>query len=138
VPVNDTTVRVAGLKETRAAFKRINDTEVTKALAKANKSAAQIVVDAALPNVPFRSGALAGTVRALGSQTAGNAKAGGSKVPYAAAIHWGTGPRPGLRGPHNIPRRPFLQNAADQHRADIAHEYETAIGHIFDSLQGSA
>lgn len=135
---NQPAVRIEGLKETRAAFKRINDTEVTKALTKANKSAAQLVVDAALPNVPFRTGRLVATVRALGSQTSGNAKAGGAKAPHAAAIHFGVGPRPGLRGPHNIQKRPFLHEAAAQRQADVAREYEAEIGRIFDLLRGGA
>lgn len=131
----DTAVKVEGLKETRAAFRRINDSGVNKALREANKSAAQVVVDAALPNVPVLSGRLKSTVKALGSQTAGNAKAGGVKAPHAAAIHWGVGPRPGKRGPHNIARRPFLSDAAQERGAAIAEEYEVAIDRVFDLVR---
>jgi hypothetical protein len=130
-------VQVEGLKELRAGFRSTGDRALPKALAKANKLAAQVVVEEALPNVPFRSGRLRATVKALGSQTAGKAKAGAAKVPYAAAVHWGTGPRPGLRGPHNIARNPFLVDAADRVNTQIVDQYEKEIDRILDGIRNA-
>jgi HK97 gp10 family phage protein len=133
--VKDVAFQVEGLKETRREIKELGDKELGKALARANKSAAQIVVDAALPNVPTRTGALRESVRAMGSQAAGRARAGNKTVAYAAAVHWGTGPRPGLRGPHNIRRRPFLWVAADRLRRDVEEAYAIEMDAIVDRLR---
>lgn len=79
-------VTVHGLKELRRALKAAEDAAGVALLKAAHKASAEAVVARALPNVPVRTGALRASVRALGSQTKGTAKAGGARVPYAAPI----------------------------------------------------
>lgn len=130
----DVVIRVEGLQEVRAALRRLGDHDLQVALKRANKAAAERVVRDALPNVPVRSGALRASVRALGSQSAGRALAGGARVPYGPAVHWGTGPRPGRKGPHNIRRRPFLLDAAQRNVGAITGEYEAEIRRIANEV----
>ncbi len=105
-------------------LQRLLDHEVpaafeAKALKDANKKAAEIVVRLALPNVPVRSGRLRASVRAQSSAKKGNVRAGTpSRVPYAAAIHWGrstgaVGYKHGhyAKSAHPLEGRPFLWNA---------------------------
>lgn len=128
-------IKVEGIKELRRAIKQIDDKGLAKALRLANKTAAERVVKTALPQVPVRTGALKGATRALASQASGRAVAGNTKVPYAAAIHWGVGPREGQRGPHNIARRPFLWDAAQQDIPEIADDYGHEIDRIMDIIR---
>src|SRR5687768_11830190 len=95
-------VRVEGLREVRKQLRDFEDAVGKTMLKTAHKQLSEKVVKLAEPRVPVKTGALAGSVRPLGSVSGATVKAGGSKVPYAAAIHFGVGPRPGLRGPHNI------------------------------------
>ena len=54
---------------------------------------------------------LAGTIRARSTQTAGQVVLGTARTPYSQAIYWGTGPRHGRRGPHNIAAHPVMHEA---------------------------
>jgi HK97 gp10 family phage protein len=131
----DISIRVLGIKELRKAIKQVGDKDLARALQRANKTAAERVVKTALPAVPVKTGALFAAVRATASQTAGRAVAGNARVPYAAAIHWGTGPRVGEKGPHNIKRRPFLSDAATQNISEIADDYAAEINRIMDVIR---
>lgn len=127
-------VEIEGAKELRRALKQTGDADLPKALREANRKAAELVVHAALPKVPVRSGRLKSSVKALASQSAGRAKAGSARVPYGPAVHWGTGPRRGLRGPHNIARRPFLLDAAEQQTRQVGDTYQDEIERILERL----
>lgn len=128
-------VEVEGAKELAARIRDLGDAELRKELRDANKTVSQAVVDAALPNVPVRSGRLRQSVKATATQTSAYGKAGTpARVPYAAAIHWGTGPRGGTRGPHNIVGRPFLWDAADQTINRAVREYEDMIQDLIDRV----
>lgn len=114
-------IKVEGLKELQREIRRIEDTELKKTLRDSNKSAAQIVADEAQNTVPRRSGRLAGTIKAKGGQRDGSVKAGtGSRVPYAAPIHFGWRAR-------NITPNPFLYEAQDRRRAEVIRFYESAL-----------
>lgn len=113
-------IQVEGLRELRRMLKAAENAAGLAMLKAAHKSAADLVVARALPNVPVRSGALRASVRALGSQAKGTAKAGGARVPYAAAIHWGW-PRRGIRP------QPFLQNALDQVEQQIPDVFSQSL-----------
>lgn len=119
------TVRINGLREVRSALRKIGQ-GLPAALRDAQRAAAQIVVDRALPNVPVRTGRLKGSVRALGSQASGRAVAGNGRVPYAAAIHWGR-KRSGA-----FPGRPFLWNAAEEARDDVVRHFEDALDDLIN------
>lgn len=127
-------VKVEGLKDVQRAVRLSANEGAKQALKEANRRAAELVVRAALPDVPRgETGNLKKTVKALGRVRDAVAKAGTpARVPYAAAVHWGTGPRLGLRGPHNIARRPFLFDAAERLRGRIAKEYLEEIDRILN------
>ena len=116
-------------KALRKALRDIGDKGLKRQLAKANKDAAQVVVDEALPHVPVLSGRLRRAVRALGSQTSGRAVAGGGSVPYAAAIHWGRKKGGVIQG------RPFLSDAAARAEAKAADVYLEAVDDLLDEIR---
>lgn len=134
-------VRVEGADELRRAIRAIKDKELGAALRDANKSAAQVVVDRALPNVPVLTGRLKASIRALGNQRGGTAKAGTKAVPWAAPIHWGrrvgnVGRPPGNRmGGNPITGRPFLHDAARGAEAQVVDQYEQGIGRLMDAIR---
>lgn len=85
------------------------------AFTQAVAAAGVMLADAARGRAPRRSGALAGSIRpAPGGRpgvAAGVAVVAG--IAYAAPVEYGVGPRPGLRGGHNIrPRRYLAAGAA--------------------------
>jgi len=114
-------------------------------LRKANRDAAQVVVNKARPNVPVRTGRLRSTLRATGSQRAGSAIAGRAAVRYAAATHWGrlignVGSPPGNRkGPNIVKGRPFLLDAKNAVIPQIVEEYRAGVGRVMAAarLRGS-
>lgn len=136
-------VDVENLKEIQAAIRELGDAELRKQLREANRSVSQIVVDAALPNVPVRTGRLRQSVKAQATATAAYGKAGSpARVPYAAAIHWGegsgnvnatTGATFG-RPARNIRGRPFLWDAADLVLNRAVAEYEDQIQRLIDRV----
>ena len=131
---NQPAIRVEGLREVRKTLRDLDDAVGKDMLKKAHKSLADQLADLALPHVPVgTTGQLKGSVRGLGSISAATGKAGGARVPYAAAVHWGTGPRPGLKGPHNIARRPFLWDAVEKlRRSGAVEEYARQLEDILD------
>lgn len=133
---NQPAVRIEGLREVRKQLKDFDDKVGKDMLRDAHKQLAEKVVDLAMPHVPVKTGALKASVRPLGSVSAATGKAGGAKVPWAAAIHWGTGPRPGLKGPHNIRRRPFLLDALHRLEPDAADEYAEQLRRLISRLRG--
>lgn len=133
---NQPAIRVEGIKEVRKQLKDFNDKVGKDMLKDAHKQLAEKVVDLALPNVPVKTGALAASLRASGTVAAATGKAGGKSVPYAAAVHWGTGPRPGKRGPHNIARRPFLLDGLNRLEPDAADEYAEQLSRLINRLKG--
>lgn len=127
------TVEVKGLRELQALIRQSGDAGLKAALAQANKAGADVVAQAAKPRAPRRSGRLAGSIRALGSQAKGRVRAGGAGVPYAAAIHWGrrtgnVGRPPGNHpGPNPIAGVPFLTDAASASTSRVVDVYRQAI-----------
>lgn len=131
---DDVAFQVEGLSELRRTLKQIAD-DAPKALREANLTASRRIVEVALPNVPVRTGRLKGTVKAMASATGARMKAGGTTaVPYAPAVHWGTGPRPGMRGPHNIRRRAFLWDAREKLAGEVRDEYERQLEALIDRV----
>jgi len=140
---NKLDIEVVNLKEVQAAIRRLGDTLLKDQLKSANKNVAQMIVDAALPEVPVRTGKLRQSVKATATQTAAYGKAGTpARVPYAAAIHWGegagnvnfsTGSTVG-RANRNIKGRPFLWDAADRVVNRAVKEYEDQIQQLIDRV----
>lgn len=134
-----TEVKVEGVTELARQLRRAG-AGTKDAVKDANRSAAEKVVRAALPNVPVRTGRLKASVRALASQKSGRAVAGKAAVPYAAAIHWGEGSGNvnfggggSVRRPNrNIRGNPFLWEAADRMLNQVIEEYEGEISDLLD------
>lgn len=124
------TIRVEGANELRKALRHIGDQGLKDQLKSAHKSAAQIVADDALPSVPIRTGRLRLSVKALGSQSMAQVKAGTASVDYAAAIHRGR-----KRGGFIRPR-PFLWDAAQRATGRVEQEFLRALDRLLDSIRG--
>lgn len=108
-------VRVDGLRKTiRDLNKAGTDATDMKELM---HSLGEIVIKGAQPNIPVRSGALAGTLRAGNGKTKAVVRAGGARAPYAGVIHYGN-PKRGI-APH-----PFLTDS-------LRHQHE----HIYTALE---
>lgn len=126
-------IRIEGIPELRAALRAAQD-ESPKAVGRANKAGAQIVVDRAHP--PVLSGRLAASMRATGNQRVGQARVGGARVPYAAAIHWGrkrgnVGRPPGNHpGRNPIAGRPFLTDALSHSVPEVIDAFRQAVDEI--------
>ena len=114
-------VQVEGARELRAALDRLalDLDDFTEAHA----AVAVLIEDAARPRIRSRSGRLAASGRASGTKTAAVLAYG---VVYANAVHWGTGPRPGRRGPHNIAPNRFASDAATATEAQATAIYHKA------------
>lgn len=133
---NQPGIRVEGLREVRKQLRDFEDKVGTDMLRDAHKALAGKVVALAMPRVPVKTGALAASVRGLGSIAAATGKAGGARVPYAAAIHFGVDSRPGLLGPHNIKARPFLFDALKRLGPDAADEYAQRLTRLISRMKG--
>lgn len=133
---NQPAVRIEGLREVRKQLRDFDDKVGKDMLRDAHKQLAEKVVALAIPRVPVKTGALAASLRGLGSVSAATGKAGGAKAPHSAAIHFGVGPRPGLRGPHNIKARPFLFDALKRLEPDAADEYAEQLRRLIGRLKG--
>lgn len=138
------TVKVEGADELRRVLRELQDAGLKKELAAANRSAAQVVAERAMPNVPVGpTGRLRQSVKALGSQREGKVKAGTAKVDYAAAIHWGrkvgnVGYPPNNRiGANPITGRPFLFDAAQAAADDVTDVYEAAVDRLLDQIRNT-
>lgn len=102
---------------------------VTKVVAERGASAARGAI-------PRRSGALAGSVMSTSTATGGAVRIGAG-LPYAAAINSGIGPRPGLRGPHNIRPAQFLRAARQSVTAAADGAYTTALSTAVSKVRGA-
>lgn len=120
-------IRVDGLNELRRDLRKAKDSELNAEMRKIHKELADEVVAKALPNVPVRTGRLRQSVRSAGTVRDAIGRAGNRTAPYAAVIHWGS-PR------RNIPRRPFLRDAAEQVERDVVDRYEKAVAKMFDRV----
>lgn len=121
-------VEVEGLRTLRASLKAaglsVDD------LKDAHAQVAQLVVRAAAPNAPRRTGALAASTRGSGTQGAAVVRAGKSAVPYAGPIHWGWPSR-------HIAANPWLWNAAVNSREQWTGTYLHALEAIIDKIEGA-
>lgn len=138
--MTDIAITEHGAAELRAALLKYRNAGINAALATANETAAEIVVDAALPDVPFLTGRLRGSVRATATARSGKAVAGSTPVAYAAAVHWGrkrgnVGSPPGNRmGSNRIVANPFLWEAAQRTVPKIEPEYRDELMRIITRL----
>jgi hypothetical protein len=122
-------VEVEGAKELRKALKRMDGR--LDDLKDTHKAAAEIVAAAARPLVPVRTGALLSSLRTDRRASGASVLAGRSRIPYAGVIHFGW---PG----HNIEPQPFLYEALDARREEVAEAYDRKIGELVRRLDREA
>lgn len=122
-------VQVNGLNELLRDLRKMQNTEIPKAIQQANKQAAEVVIPSARAEAPQLTGKLAQSIKAKATKKAGSVKAGSSKVPYAGPIHFGWGRR-------NINPRPFLYRAIDRNTERIRAQYEEAIRRVVNRFNG--
>lgn len=117
-------VRIDGIKDIRRSVNRLGkdlDKDAAKgALKDMNREAAETVKKVAVGLVPVRTGKLAATIRASGTQKSARVRAGVKRVPYAGVIHFGW-------PAHKISPQPFLYDALDARKNDVVDIYEKRL-----------
>lgn len=103
-------VQVEGLSRLLSALRQLGAD--LGDMSEVNKQVGGIVIASAAPRIRSRTGNLAGSGRAGSAKASATVRYGGARIPYAGAVHWGTGPRIGMRGPHNIAPNRFAVEAA--------------------------
>lgn len=81
-------IKIEGLNEFVRNLKTL-DSNLPRAVRLAFNQAADVVVAAAQPGIPIRSGRAAGSVRARSTQTAARVVGGGGKAPYYPWLDFG-------------------------------------------------
>lgn len=97
-------IKVIGLKEFNKGIKRL-DKDLPKGVRLAFNEAADIVIDAARPKIPRRSGRAAGSLKAQSTQTLARISVGGNRAPYYPWLDFG-----GKVGRRNSVVRPFYRS----------------------------
>lgn len=115
----------------RAAGSEIAD------LTPAQKEIARLVQAEAVRRVPVRTGRLARSVQTTAGPASAVVRFGGPGVAYAAPIHWGVGPRVGLRGPHNIRPTRFATDAVQALEPQIESVYLKQIDRELSTVKGA-
>ena len=128
------TIQVTGIKELRSALKAAEAT-LPRELRKGLNEVANIIVVDARPRIPVRSGKLAGALRPRSTQTAAQVVLGTARTPYAQAVYWGTGPRAGQRGPHNIKAHQVMHESYDRNLAPIANALRAVLDRLAATIE---
>lgn len=117
-------LKIEGLREVQRDLRKLS--EATKKEMKAtHQKAAEIVVGESKKYVPVRTGALANSIRAAATMRGGRVRVGSASVPYAGPIHFGWPAR-------RIKPQPFIYEALDPRRNEIAQLYAERIGQLID------
>jgi hypothetical protein len=101
-----------------------------------HEKVASFVGASAAGNAPRRSGMLGASWRPGSAKTQAVVRFGGSAVPYANAVHWGTGARPGKRGPHNIAPSLFATKAASDTEPTWVPWYMSELDRLVGKVRG--
>ena len=121
---------ILGLREVQRDLNKLGD-DTKNEMKDTHKEAAEVVVMGAKRLVPFRTGALAESIRALATKSSGRVRAGSASVPYAGPIHFGWPARA-------ITPNPFIYDAIDARRDDIRELYEERIDELIRNYGLSA
>lgn len=121
-------LEVQGLRTLRAQLKAAGISLAD--LKAAHNEVAQLVVRAAEPSAPRRTGALAGSLRGTGQVGAAVVRAGRASIPYANPIHWGWPSR-------HIAAQPWIWDAAQSSKEAWTGLYLHALEQIIDSIEGA-
>lgn len=132
------TIQVSGIRGLRAALKAAEG-HLPSELRKGLNEVANIIVVDARPHIPVgqdrHPGRLAGALRARSTQTAAQVVLGTARTPYAQAIYWGTGPRAGQRGPHNIKAHQVMHESFERQKPAIANTLRAVLDRIAKTLE---
>jgi len=121
-------LQVDGARQLRASLRRAGLS--VQDLKDAHRAVAETVKAEAAPRAPRRTGRLAASVRASGTQSAAIVRAGKKAVPYAGPIHWGWPAR-------NITAQPWLAETAQRTEHKWTATYLDALEHIIDTIEGA-
>ena len=121
---------ILGLREVQRDLRKLGDDTKTE-LKDTHKAAAEIVVLGAKRLVPYRTGRLADSIRALATNTSGRVRAGSASVPYAGPIHFGWPAR-------RIAPQPFIYDAMDARVDEIRGLYDKRIEELIRRYDLSA
>lgn len=117
-------IQVDGLNEAISNVKRFQDKGTLDAIKTANYEAAKILVTAAVPLTPSRSGNLRNTIKATRTLKYAAVRAGSTKVVYAGPIHWGWFYDKKFFIQKNIKPNPFLAKAYGYKKEQILANYK--------------
>lgn len=95
-------IHVTGIRDLQAALRAV-DRDLAKELRLGLNEAAQIVLEAARPKVPVRTGAAAASMKLRSTQRAAGLAVGGSKAPYFGWLDFG-----GKVGRAHSVKRPYI------------------------------
>lgn len=113
-------VEVRGARKLRSTLKRAG--VQLKDLRAAHAEVAAMVAGRAAPGTPRRTGALAGTLRSSGTQSAAVVRAGRGTVDYARVVHYRYDP--------------WISEAAESSQDSWERIYLQAIEQIIDRIEG--
>lgn len=140
--VKGTGVSVEGLGLTIKAMKELGASK--EVLTEPGYQASMILIAAARPLIPVKTGALASTVRPRRTQYGASVQAGGKRVPYANPIHWGwlvvSSSHRGTLKPgtyRGIKPQPFFSEALGYTQDEILANYEKLMRQTIDNLPGA-
>jgi hypothetical protein len=120
-------VAIEGARELRASLKAV-DRGLGRELARIHKKVAAPLAEAVASRAPVRSGRLAGSIRALGSQRAAQVAAGSARaVPYAGPINYGWPAR-------NIPAAYFLEAGLEAEDQATLDRYQAEVDALIDDV----
>ena len=138
----ETGISVEGLNTTIKAMKQLGASR--EVITNPGYRAAEILIRAALPLVPVKTGALKASVRPRRIQNGASVQAGKKAVPYANPVHWGWAVvsykhkgtlKPGTyRG---ILPNPFFSEALGYTKHEILENYEKLMREAIDNLPGA-
>lgn len=127
-------VEVVGGRRLRATLAELGiDMQDFKSI---HEQVASFVGATAAARAPRRSGMLAASWRPGSAKTRAVVRFGGSTIPYANAVHWGTGARAGLRGPHNIRPSLFATKAASETEPTWVPWYMAELDRMVGKVRG--
>lgn len=127
-------LEVVGAKRLRASLLELGlDVQDFKDI---HERVSSYVGSTAAAAAPRRSGMLAASWRPGSAKTQAVVRFGGAVVPYANAVHWGTGARPGERGPHNIAPTLFATEAAAETEPTWVPWYMTELERLVAKVRG--
>ena len=123
-------VEVEGGPQIRRAFKKLGDR--AEDLTPIHSEIGEIVEDRAVDLVPVVTGRLRETIRSKATKTRARIEAGGRSIPpYAGPIHFGWRAR-------NIEPQPFLYDALDDRRRQVAETYSDGVADMVKRFEAEA